>query len=190
MALIIWRNSLRRKRGSPCLSILWTLCVWKQVKKYSPIHLTAVYVLFTRRPCWNCTLTPQVLWSEIAKNLEICGIRKVTACNSRISCGRAVSPTFFPATSSVEMLNDHQPLNLSAGLSLPPPSPLQQTVEIILSFCPSAWCSLMTGLFSNTINSLNRRSVAKKSWFILFKRVRFPQSFHDPLQLNEDDSSQ
>lgn len=33
-ALIIWRNSLRRKRGLPALAILWTLCVGRQVKKY------------------------------------------------------------------------------------------------------------------------------------------------------------
>lgn len=139
MALIIWRNGLRRKGGSPCLAILWTL-----VKKYSPIHLTAVYVLFTRTPRWDCAFTPQILSSEVAKSLEICGIRKATACNSGISCGRSASPSFFSATSSVEMLNELQPLNLYAGLPFPPPSLLQQTVGVTLSFCPTAWCSLKT----------------------------------------------
>lgn len=108
---------------------------------------------------------PTNLSSEVARSPEICSIRKATAHNSGLSCERSASPTFFSATSSVEMLNELQPLNLTAGLSLPPPSLLQQTVGVTLFFCPTAWCSLKTNLSSNTMNNLNKRSVAKKSWF-------------------------
>lgn len=66
---------------------------------------------------------------------------------------------------------------MSFGLSLPPPSLLQQAIGVTLSFCPTARCSLMASLSSNNMNNLNKRSVTKKRWFILFKRVHFPQGF-------------
>jgi len=50
IALIIWRNSLKRKQGLPALATLWLLGIGRQVKKCSPLHLTTVCVLVAVQP--------------------------------------------------------------------------------------------------------------------------------------------
>lgn len=140
---------------------LGTLCL--ETSEEIPIHLTAVLCLVHQEPMLGLHVHPTNPVIRSCKKPRDLWHKESYCLQQWDFLWEVCFPHHLLSYSSAELLNELRPLNLYVGLSLPPPSPLQQIVGITLSFCPTAWYLLTTSLSSNTMNNLNKRSVAKKS---------------------------